>query len=72
MAEQWYYGKDGSKVGPFTGRELRELAACGLLLPGDTVWQVGIPMGVPARRVKGLFRAAPGGAGRVRRRAGGP
>jgi len=67
MAEVWYYGKDGSKIGPFTGRELREMAGCGMLLPGDTVWKQGIPMGVQARRVKGLFRAVPAGPDGARR-----
>ncbi len=55
MADQWYYAKEGCKVGPFSGRELKELAACGVILPTDTVWKEGVATGVLARRVRNLF-----------------
>jgi hypothetical protein len=64
MADQWYYGTEGSRQGPFTPRELLELATSGQLRPTDTVWKEGVPAGVPAHRVKNLFPsgAAPASA----------
>ena len=47
--------RDGCRLGPFSGRELRDLAVCGLLLPTDTVWKAGIEKGVAAALVKHLF-----------------
>jgi len=55
MADQWYYARDECRLGPFSGRELRELAVCGLLLPTDTVWKLGVKKGVTAAHVKNLF-----------------
>jgi hypothetical protein len=52
---QWYYAKDGDRLGPFSGKELSELAVCGLLQPTDTVWRAGIDKGVSAKKVKNLF-----------------
>src|SRR5436309_1472999 len=57
MADQWYYGAEGSRQGPFTSRELLELATSGRLQPSDTVWKAGVSAGVPAHRVKNLFPA---------------
>jgi len=62
MADLWYYEEDERKLGPFSGRQLKELATCGRILPGDTIWKEGIPSGVLARKVKYLFSPAPAGA----------
>jgi hypothetical protein len=58
MADQWYYTHGDDKVGPFSGRQLKELADAGKILPTDTVWKEGVEMGVLARKVKNLFPAA--------------
>jgi hypothetical protein len=58
MAELWYYAHGGTKTGPCSGAQLQELAAAGLILPTDTVWKGGVARGVPARKVKHLFRPA--------------
>jgi ribosomal protein L33 len=47
------------KIGPCSGQRLKELAACGRILPTDTVWKEGIEKGVTANKVKNLFRAVP-------------
>jgi len=51
----WYYAHDGKKIGPFSGRKLKELATTGRILPTDTVWSEGTEWGVMARKVKNLF-----------------
>src|SRR5215204_629230 len=55
MTAVWYYSSDEKKLGPYTQHQLKEFAACGVLLPTDTVWKEGSPTGVLARRVKNLF-----------------
>ena len=35
---QWYYAKDGERIGPVKESELRQLIADGTLQPGDHVW----------------------------------
>ena len=42
-------------AGPFTAKELKEMASSGQILPTDTVRREGAEMMVAARRVKGLF-----------------
>lgn len=58
MADFWYYAHDESKTGPYSARQLRELAVCGQLLPTDTVWKEGVERGVLASKVKNLFAPA--------------
>lgn len=55
MVELWYYASDESKIGPCSGRELKDLAASGRILPTDTIWKEGIAKGVLATKVKNLF-----------------
>jgi hypothetical protein len=55
MADLWFYGEDECKLGPFSARELRDLANCGLIHAADTIWKEGIEKGVLARKVKNLF-----------------
>jgi hypothetical protein len=58
MADQWYYSRDTNKLGPFTSRELLDLATAGQIERTDMVWKEGIEQGVPAAKVKNLFPAA--------------
>jgi hypothetical protein len=57
MAEQWYFGWDNKRFGPFSAAQLKELAALGKLRPKDTVWKEGIEKGMLADKVKNLFPA---------------
>lgn len=66
MMASWYVEKEGRLLGPFTGPELKGLAATGRLEPGDLVRRDGRSKAVPAREVRGLFPEcdpgpAPGG-----------
>src|SRR5688572_3498232 len=58
MADQWYYGRGSLIFGPVSGVQLAGLAAGGEVRPTDTVWKDGVEAGVPANKVKHLFRAA--------------
>jgi hypothetical protein len=58
MADQWYYGGAENKQGPFTGQQMRDMAAAGTIRPTDTIWKEGMAQGVPAQRVKNLFPTA--------------
>jgi len=55
MADQWYYARGEHKRGPFSARQLKELAEAGDIRPADTVWKEGVAQGVPAAHVKHLF-----------------
>jgi hypothetical protein len=59
MADQWYFLRDKTRLGPFSSAQLKDLAAQGKLRPSDTVWKEGIDRGVAAERVKNLFPAPP-------------
>ncbi len=52
---QWYYARQGRTFGPFTTRELSDLARAGKLLPGDLVSQPGATSWQPANTVPGVF-----------------
>jgi hypothetical protein len=58
MSDRWYYAHDDNKVGPFSGRQLLDLAVVGEILRTDTVWKEGIEKGVLATRVQYLFPPA--------------
>jgi hypothetical protein len=58
MNVQWYFSHDGDKAGPYSGRQLMELAATGAILPTDTIWKEGIEQGMPAQNVRNLFTPA--------------
>jgi hypothetical protein len=55
MALLFYYSHDAAPFGPFSATHMRELAAAGLILATDLVWQDGTDTKVPAARVKNLF-----------------
>ncbi len=55
MADRWFYAHDGKRIGPFSGRQLHDLASAGEILITDTIWKEGVDRGVVAARVKYLF-----------------
>lgn len=55
MASSWYVEKRGRQLGPFTGPQLKELAATGRLEPGDLVRRADSSKTVPEGDVRGLF-----------------
>lgn len=55
MASSWYVEKRGRQLGPFTGPQLKELAATGRLEPGDLVRRADSSKTVPAGEVRGLY-----------------
>jgi hypothetical protein len=64
MPDRWFYVHGALEIsstrnGPFSGRQLANLAASGQIVPTDTVWKEGIDKGVLARRVKNLFSLVP-------------
>jgi len=62
MTDRWYYAHDANKIGPFSDRQLRDLADTGNIVPTDTIWKEGVVKGVLASKVKYLFPAAPASA----------
>jgi hypothetical protein len=64
MGRRYYYSHDEIMLGPYSARELRQLAAAGEIRPTDTVWKEGIERGVQADRLRTLF--PPAGADVVR------
>lgn len=57
MAENWYVGRNGTRTGPFTPTQLREMAATGQLQSADLLWREGMANWVQASSVSGLFAA---------------
>lgn len=55
MKALWFYMKDGKKVGPLTGQQLKDLVASGQLGQSDLVWKDGLIQWVRAKNIKGLF-----------------
>ena len=58
MADSWYYARDDERNGPFSSRQLRDLADAGSILATDTIWKTGVEQGVLATKVKHLFPLA--------------
>jgi GYF domain 2 len=58
MADRWFYSHDKVKSGPFSGRQLREIADAGNIVPTDTIWKEGVEKGMLAGKVKNLFPLA--------------
>jgi hypothetical protein len=57
--DEWYYAKDGQKVGPVTKDDLKTLVRTGQLSGSDMVWRAGMAGWKPASQVKGLFKTIP-------------
>ena len=55
MMASWYVEKEGCLLGPFTGTQLKELAATGRLEPGDLVRRDDRSKAVPAGEIRGPF-----------------
>ena len=55
MANEWFYGPDKARSGPFSAKQIRELKVQGRLLPTDMVWKAGVKNGKLASEIRGLF-----------------
>ena len=55
MSQQWYVSRSGDRTGPFSGSQLKELAAEKKLLPEDLIWKEGMKEWASAAKAKGLF-----------------
>ena len=56
MASRWYFTRNGKdRLGPFTSKQLWQLAVLEQLLPTDMVFLEGGRKWVQANKVKGLF-----------------
>ena len=55
MASEWYCRLMGTELGPFTSKQLLEMARSHRLMPDDLVKKEADGMWVAAYRVKGLF-----------------
>lgn len=58
MSQNWIVERDGKKQGPFTDRQLKQMAVTGQLRPTDLVWNDGMSERVAASKIKGLFTVA--------------
>jgi len=58
---EWFIGHDGRRLGPYSDRVIRELAARGRLAPGDLLWTPGMERWQRADECAALslFDAAP-------------
>ncbi len=54
FSQEWFYTKDGQRVGPVSLEELQTLAASGGLQPSDMVWKQGMAQWTPAVSVSEL------------------
>lgn len=50
--EQWYYAKDGKKLGPVSASQLKRMVHSGELSPADMLWKDGMAKWVPVRDFK--------------------
>lgn len=56
MVSQYFYGRGVStRLGPYSGQQLKDLADSGKILPSDTIWKVGVKQGMLAKHLKNLF-----------------
>jgi hypothetical protein len=59
MADEWYFMKNGRKMGPLSSKTIVDLAASGKLLPTDSIQKKGAATWQEASAVKGLFPKSP-------------
>jgi len=57
MAKRYFVQQRGQQFGPYTGDQLKQMAANGQIATVDEVWEEGSTKKVPAHKVKGLFAA---------------
>lgn len=62
MANEWYIGRNGSKVGPLSSAQVRQMVSRGEISPDDLIWKSGMERWVPCSTVKGLFSGSTGPA----------
>ena len=55
--QEWYYAKQGQRLGPVTGTELAQLYDTGQLLDTDHVWTKGMSEWAPVSQAKQHFYA---------------
>jgi GYF domain 2 len=55
MSSNWYYSKEGPRIGPYDFDQLKQLAVSGMLMPNDKVWNQGASIWVAAVDVPGLM-----------------
>ena len=55
MSNEWYYVRDGARVGPLTAQELKLLVSHGELVATDMVSRKGLGKWLPAAQIRGLF-----------------
>jgi hypothetical protein len=58
MGEQWYFARDGKRMGPFSFEQLQQMAASGIVVADDMLLRVGELQWSPARSVDALFAVA--------------
>ena len=59
MADEWYFMKNGRKIGPLSSKAIVDLAASGKLVPTDGIQKKGATSWQEASTVKGLFPKPP-------------
>ncbi len=59
---RWYYARDKKKLGPFSFRQLQQIAAAGKLKPSDMVFKEGFQKWVPASSIERLLPPTASGA----------
>src|SRR4051812_41868853 len=55
MARQWHIGRNGTPYGPYSHKQMREMAGVGELLPTDLVLQEGTSQWSPASQAEAFF-----------------
>jgi hypothetical protein len=55
MSTEWYYQKNGRRVGPLSPDDLKTATISGTITPDDLVWSAGMPAWVKAKRIAALF-----------------
>ncbi len=58
MSRNWYYAKDGARVGPVEFAKLKRLVRSGALQPRDMVWNEGAAVWVPVEAVPALVHGS--------------
>jgi hypothetical protein len=55
MGTEWFVKRNEKKLGPFSSKDLRRLAAAGKLVAEDLVWKEGLSDWVSVSRIESLF-----------------
>lgn len=60
MSDNWFFKKDGKKLGPVSSGQLKQLAHDGQLQPTDLIWKEGMKDWWPASKLPGVFGSREG------------